>query len=223
MCEDEFEVKSLDHWPRHIGTVDDCRDFDFPQGGGTGLYLRSDRSDHQSTTRELAKDVQEPSASLVWGSGDWNGDTVTCESTSAGAVRQRRPHELCESTRSAGEPHGRCDPRSSRRCSRRYHRDCQWYGMFESTKSTQRRLARQTFPKESEGLKRRGEQFIEARKALEIPMEDVETIRGKRAREEVSFGSWTCSRKFRVKRKRVLCLGVSGAKRAKVRREIQQP
>ena len=58
---------------------------------GTGLYLRSDRSDHQSTTRELAKDVQEPSASLNWGSGDWNGDTVTCESTSAGAVRQRRP------------------------------------------------------------------------------------------------------------------------------------
>ena len=31
--------------------------------------------------------------------------------------------------------------------------------------------------KESEGLKRRGEQFLEVRKALEIPMEDVETIR----------------------------------------------
>ena len=31
--------------------------------------------------------------------------------------------------------------------------------------------------KESEGLKRRGEQFFEVRKALEISMEDVETIR----------------------------------------------
>ena len=31
--------------------------------------------------------------------------------------------------------------------------------------------------KESEGLKRRGEQVLEVRKALEIPMEDVETIR----------------------------------------------
>ena len=50
--------------------------------------------------------------------------------------------------------------------------------MFESTKSTQMRLTRQTFPtKTSEGLKRRGEQVLEVRKALEIPMEDVETIR----------------------------------------------
>ena len=29
---------------------------------------------------------------------------------------------------SLAEPHGRCDPRSSRRCSRRYHQDCQGYG-----------------------------------------------------------------------------------------------
>ena len=33
------------------------------RAAGTGLYLRSDSSDHQSTTRELAKDVQELSAS----------------------------------------------------------------------------------------------------------------------------------------------------------------
>ena len=91
------------------------------RAAGTGLYLRSDRSDQQSTTRELAKDVQEPSASLVWGSGDWNGGAVTCESTSAKYCATEKSHdwdELCESTRSAGEPHGRCDPRSSRRCSR---------------------------------------------------------------------------------------------------------
>ena len=36
----------------------------------TGLCLRLDRSDQQSTTREFAKDVQELSASLVWASGD---------------------------------------------------------------------------------------------------------------------------------------------------------
>ena len=44
--------------------------------------------------------------------------------------------------------------------------------------------------KESEGLKRRGEQFLEVSKALEIPMKDTETIREReRAREEVHFGS----------------------------------
>ena len=58
---------------------------------GTDLYLRSDRSDQQPTTRELAKDVQELSASSAWGSGDWNGGAVTCKSTSAGTVRQRSP------------------------------------------------------------------------------------------------------------------------------------
>ena len=54
---------------------------------GTGLHPRPDRSDQQSTTRELAGDVQELSASSAWGSGGWNGDAVTCRSTSAGAVR----------------------------------------------------------------------------------------------------------------------------------------
>ena len=44
-------------------------------------------SDQQSTTRELAQDVQELSTSSAWGSGDCNGDAVTCWSTCAGAVR----------------------------------------------------------------------------------------------------------------------------------------
>ena len=56
---------------------------------GTGLHLRPDRSDQQSTTRELAQDVQELSMSSAWGGGDWNGDAVTCRSISAGAVRLR--------------------------------------------------------------------------------------------------------------------------------------
>ena len=51
------------------------------------MYLRQDRSDQQSTTRELAQDVLELSASSAWGSGDRNGDAVTFKSTSAGAVR----------------------------------------------------------------------------------------------------------------------------------------
>ena len=74
------------------------------RAAGTGLYLRSDRSDQQSTTRELAKDVRELSASLVWGSGNWNGDAVTCESTSAGTMRQRSPtiETNCASRREAG-------------------------------------------------------------------------------------------------------------------------
>ena len=63
----------------------------FRRAAGTGLYLRSDRSDQQSTSREFAKDVQEMGASLVWASGDWNGDAVTCESTSAATVRHRSP------------------------------------------------------------------------------------------------------------------------------------
>ena len=35
--------------------------------------------------------MQELSASSAWCSGDWNGDAVTCRSTSAGAVRLRSP------------------------------------------------------------------------------------------------------------------------------------
>ena len=56
---------------------------------GTGLHLRPVRSDQQSTTRELAQDVQELSMSSAWGSGDWNGDAVTCRSISVGAMRLR--------------------------------------------------------------------------------------------------------------------------------------
>ena len=51
---------------------------------GTGLYLRQDRSDQQSATRELA---QELSTSSARSSGGWNGDAVTCRSISAGVVR----------------------------------------------------------------------------------------------------------------------------------------
>ena len=147
---------------------------------GTGLYLRSDRSDQQSTTRELAKDVQEPSASLVWGSDDWNGDAVTCESTSAGTVRQKNPtiETTCENRRETQENHADdVIPET--------HGDAA-DDITESVKGTDVRKyqvdaeevdAADVSDKESEDLKRHGEQFIEARKALEIPMEDVEIIR----------------------------------------------
>ena len=56
---------------------------------GTGSCLRQDRSDQQSTTRELAQDVQELCMSSARCRGDWDGDAVTCRSISAGVVRVR--------------------------------------------------------------------------------------------------------------------------------------
>ena len=196
------------------------------RAAGTGLYLRSDSSDHQSTTRELAKDVQELSASLVWGSGDWNGDAATCESTSAGTVRQRSPtiETNCANRREAQEnrtddvipeAHGDAADDTTEIVKgtdvRKYQVDAGEVGAADVS------------DKESEGLKRCGEQFLEVRKALEMPMEDVETIRERELARRSSFGSWTCSRKFRVTRKRVLCLGVSGAKRIQSEGEFEQP
>ena len=160
------------------------------RAAGTGLYLRSDRSDHQSTTRELAKDEQEPSASLVWGSGDWNGGAATCESTSAGTARQRSATigTNCANRREAQEnrtddvipeAHGDAADDTTEIVKgtdvRKYQVDAGEVGAADVP------------DKESEGLKRRGEQFLEVRKALEIPMEDVETIRERElARRSVS-------------------------------------
>ena len=147
---------------------------------GTCLHLRSDSSDHQSTTRELAKDVQELSASSAWGSGDWNGDAVTCESTSTGTVRQRSTtiETSCADRREAQED--RTDdviPEA--------HGDAA-DDTTEKVKDTDVRAyqvgagevdAADVSDKEFEGVKRRGEQFLEVRKALDIPMVDIETIR----------------------------------------------
>ena len=147
---------------------------------GTGLYPRSDSSDHQSSTGELAKDVQELSASLVWGSGAWNGDAMTCESTFAGTVRQRSPtiETNCANRREAQEndtddvipeAHGDAADDTTEIVKgtdvRKYQVDAGEVGTADVS------------DKKAEGLKRRGEQFLEVRKALEIPMEDVETIR----------------------------------------------
>ena len=144
---------------------------------GTGLYLRSDRSDQQPTTRELAKDVQELSAPSAWGSGDWNGDAVTCKSTSAGTVRQRSPtiETSCADRREAQEnrtndvipeAHGDAADDTTKNVKgtdvRKYQVDA---GEVDVAYLSD---------KESEGLKRRGEQFLELRKALEIPMDDAE-------------------------------------------------
>ena len=146
---------------------------------GTGLYLRSERSDQQPLTRELAKDVQELSASSAWGSGDWNGDAVTCESTSAGTVRQRsRTIETsCANRREAQEDrtddvipeaHGGAADDTTEIVKDTDVREYQ-VGAGEVD-------AADVSDKEFEGLKRRGEQFLEVRKALEIPMVDTETI-----------------------------------------------
>ena len=150
------------------------------RAAGTGLYLRSDRSDQQSTTREFAKDVQELGASLVWASGDWNGDALMCESTSAATVRHRSPtiETNCANRREAQENH-------TDDVIAETHGDAA-DDITESTKGTDVRKyqadaeevdAADVSDKEFEGLKKRGEQLLEVRNALEVPMEDVETIR----------------------------------------------
>ena len=158
------------------------------RAAGTGLYLRSDSSNQQSPTRELAKDVQELSASSASGSGDWNGDAVTCESTSAGTVRQRsRTIETsCADRREAQEnctddvipeAHGDAADDTTENVKgtdvRKYQVDT---GEVDAADVSDR---------ESEGLKRRGEQFLEVRKVLEIPMEDAETLRERELQPQI--------------------------------------
>ena len=115
--------------------------------------------------------MQELSASLVWSSGDWNGDAVTCESTSAGTVRQRNPTiETSYADRREAQEDGTDDviPEA--------HGDAA-DDTTENVKDTDVREyhvgaggvdAADVSDKEVKGLKRRGEQFLEVRKALEI-------------------------------------------------------
>ena len=135
--------------------------------------------------------MQELSASLAWGSGDWNGDAATCKSTSAGTVRQRSPtiETSCADRREAQE---NCtdDVISEARGSvaddtadNAKGTDVQEYQVGAGEVD-----AADVFDEEYRDLRKRGKQFLEVRKALEIPMEDTETIR-ERAREEVGFGS----------------------------------
>ena len=146
-------------------------------------YLRQDRSDQQSTTRELAKDVQELSASSAWRSGDWYGDTVTCKSTSAGAVRQRSPtiETSCADLREAQENH--MDDVSSEA-----HGDVadDTTGNAKGTDVQEYQVGTEEVDvagvsnKESKGPRKCGEQFFEVRKVLETPIQDGETAREKK-------------------------------------------
>ena len=123
--------------------------------------------------------MQELSASSAWGSGDWNGDAVTCKSTSAGTVRQSPTIETsCADRREAQEnrtddvipeAHGDAADNTTDNVKGTYVREYR-VGAEEVDVAD-------VSDKESEGLRRRGEQFLEVRKALEIPMEDTETIR----------------------------------------------
>ena len=146
---------------------------------GTGLYLRQDRSDQQSTTRELAQDVQ-LSASSAWGSGDWNGDAVTCRSTCAGALRLRSSTiETSYADRREAQENRTDDVNSEA------------HGVVpDDTAENAKDTADQEYRvgveevdaadvsnKESKGLKRRGEHFLEVRKVLETPMQDTGTAR----------------------------------------------
>ena len=148
---------------------------------------------------------------------------MTCKSTSAGAVRQRSPtiETSCADRRQAQE--NRTDdviPEAHGDAADDTTENVKGADVREYQVDAGEDDAADVSDKESEGLKRRGEQFLQVRKPLEIPMEDSETIH---ERELVSFCSWTCSRKFRVTRKRVLCLGVSGARRIQGKGELEQP
>ena len=105
---------------------------------------------------------------------------MTCKSTSAGAARQRSPtiETSCADRREAQE--NRTDDVNSEA-----HGDVV-DDAAENAKGTdvqEYQVGAEEIDmadvsnEESEGLKSRGEQFFEARKALEIPMQDAETVR----------------------------------------------
>ena len=116
---------------------------------GPGLRRRPDRSDQQFTTTELAKDVQELSASSTWSSGGRNTGN--------------------HSDNVIPEAHGDAADDTNKNVKGTDVRKCQV--------DAEEVDAADVSDKESEGLKRRGEQFLEVSKALEIPMEDTETFR----------------------------------------------
>ena len=146
------------------------------------MYLRQDRSDQQSATRELAQDVQELSMSSARGSGGWNGDVVTCRSISAGVVRLgSRTIE----TRNADRREARVQLWRENRTddvSSEAHGDVA-DDTTENAKGTDVQVGAEEVDvadlsnKESKGLKRCGEQFLEVRKVLEMPMQDTGTAR----------------------------------------------
>ena len=149
------------------------------------MHPRPDRSDQQSTTRELAKDVQELSASSAWGSGHWNGDAVMCKSTSAGAVRLRShtiemryvgrrdgASSIMEENRTddvISEAHGNVADDTAENAK---GTDVQEYQVGAEEVDVA-----DVSNKDSKGLKRRGEQFLEVRQVLETPMQDTRTAR----------------------------------------------
>ena len=152
---------------------------------GTGLHLRPDRSDQQSSRRELAQDVQELSMSSVWGSGDWNGDAVTCRSISAGAVRlkshtiEMRYLDRREARVQSWKENRTNDVNSDARgdAADDTAENAKGTGVQEYQVGAEEVDVADLSNKETEGLKRRGEQFLEVRKALEMPMQDTETAR----------------------------------------------
>ena len=157
--------------------------------------------------------MQELSASSAWGSGDWNGDAVTCRSTPAGAVRLRS-HTI--EVRYVGRREARVQLWSVNRTddvSPDAHGDVA-DDTAENARSTDVQEyqvgAADVSMKESKGLKRRGVQFLEIRKVLETPMQDTVTARERKLvrRSVLEAGHAAASS---ASRERVLCLGVSGA------------
>ena len=124
--------------------------------------------------------MQELSTSSAWGSGDWNGDAVTRRSTSAGAVRLRSPPiETSYADRREAQENRTDDVNSEA------------HGVAaDDTAENAKDTADQEYRvgveevdaadvsnKESNSFQWRGEQFLDVRKALEMPMKDTGTAR----------------------------------------------
>ena len=102
------------------------------------------------------------------------------ESTSAGTVRQRSPtiETNCANRREAQENHTDEEiPEAHGEAADDITESVKGTDVQKYQVDTEEVDAADVSDKESEGLKRRGEQFLVVRKALEIPREDVEPIR----------------------------------------------
>ena len=93
---------------------------------------------------------------------------------------------------------------------------------MRSTKSAKEVDAANVSNKEAEGLKKRGEQFLEVRTALEVPMQDTGTARERMLAKGVGFGNRTCSCEFRVNEKESFLPGCLGSRTHPKRRRIRK-
>ena len=122
--------------------------------------------------------------SSAWGSGDWNGDAVTCRSISASAVRlgshttEMRYVERREARVQLWKENRTDDVNSVAHevVADDVAENAKGTGVQEYQVGAEVDVA-DVSNKESKGLKTRGEKFLEVRKPLKMPMQDTGTAR----------------------------------------------